>query len=251
MSKEAKRGNGDRAAQELIRKRRHNLFKRLKEFNDRYEIDIWLTMRMPSGRIYTFATNPGEPAPSDEELYPDYQSNSDDYGSDVTAGGSQLATYETIDEIKLCLKNLENARVVDLSAAHKALLDSITTEAYDQGLATLDSINNDIKAGFQLVNERLKWTPAQGVKTQLDQQWRNFRDEVEQYLKATSMFERRLRQQGEKYDQTNSDEQPSLGEQERVDGPLRAPLNFQTLSKKSMKQTRNHNTSTLSCHQAD
>ncbi|ODM18134.1 hypothetical protein SI65_06005 [Aspergillus cristatus] len=64
----AYRVQGDRTTQEQIRKRRHNLFKRLKEFNDRYEIDIWLTMRMPSGRIYTFATDPNEPIPSDEEI---------------------------------------------------------------------------------------------------------------------------------------------------------------------------------------
>lgn len=64
----AYRVQGDRTTQEQIRKRRHNLFKRLKEFNDRYEIEIWLTMRMPSGRIYTFATNPNEPVPSDEEI---------------------------------------------------------------------------------------------------------------------------------------------------------------------------------------
>ncbi|KAF4225965.1 hypothetical protein CNMCM8980_006233 [Aspergillus fumigatiaffinis] len=61
-------GQGDRTAQEKIRKRRHNLFKRLKEFNDRYDIEIWLTMRMPSGRIYIFATDPNQPAPSEEEI---------------------------------------------------------------------------------------------------------------------------------------------------------------------------------------
>ncbi|KAJ5588762.1 hypothetical protein N7537_011440 [Penicillium hordei] len=45
-----------RREQELIRKRRHNLFKRLTEFNGRYKIDIWMAMRMPSRRIYTFTT---------------------------------------------------------------------------------------------------------------------------------------------------------------------------------------------------
>ena len=64
----AYRVQGDRTTQEQIRKRRHNLFKRLKEFNDRYEIEIWLTMRMPSGRIYIFATDPNEPVPSDEKM---------------------------------------------------------------------------------------------------------------------------------------------------------------------------------------
>ncbi|KAF7128721.1 hypothetical protein LV164_008686 [Aspergillus fumigatus] len=61
-------GPGDRTTQEQIRKRRHNLFRRLKEFNDRYDIEIWLTMRMPSGRIYIFATDPNIPAPSEEEI---------------------------------------------------------------------------------------------------------------------------------------------------------------------------------------
>ncbi|KAF4208102.1 hypothetical protein CNMCM5878_005721 [Aspergillus fumigatiaffinis] len=61
-------GQGDRTTQEQIRKRRHNLFRRLKEFNDRYDIEIWLTMRMPSGRIYIFATDPNIPAPSEEEI---------------------------------------------------------------------------------------------------------------------------------------------------------------------------------------
>lgn len=59
---------GDRTQQEQIRKRRHNLFRRLKEFNDRYEIEIWLTMRMPSGRIYIFATDPDVPIPSEDEV---------------------------------------------------------------------------------------------------------------------------------------------------------------------------------------
>ncbi|KAK6810858.1 hypothetical protein RU639_013585 [Aspergillus parasiticus] len=58
---------GDRTLQEQVRKRRHNLFKRLKEFNERYEIEIWLTMRMPTGRIYTFVTTK-EPVPSEEEI---------------------------------------------------------------------------------------------------------------------------------------------------------------------------------------
>lgn len=53
--------------QEKIRRRRHNLFKRLKEFNDRYDIDIWMTMKMPSDWIYTFSTT-DEDAPSGEVL---------------------------------------------------------------------------------------------------------------------------------------------------------------------------------------
>jgi hypothetical protein len=66
--KKVSSGPGDRTTQEQIRKRRHNLFRRLKEFNDRYDIEIWLTMRMPSGRIYIFATDPNIPAPSEEEI---------------------------------------------------------------------------------------------------------------------------------------------------------------------------------------
>ncbi|KAJ6118808.1 hypothetical protein N7471_013428 [Penicillium samsonianum] len=58
----------DRAQQEQIRKRRHNLFKRLKEFNDRYDMDIWLTMRMPSGWVYTFCTKEDEAPPIEADL---------------------------------------------------------------------------------------------------------------------------------------------------------------------------------------
>ncbi|KAJ5588746.1 hypothetical protein N7537_011424 [Penicillium hordei] len=58
----------DRAQQEQIRKRRHNLFKRLKEFNDRYDMDIWLTMRMPSGSVYTFYTKEDEAPPNEADL---------------------------------------------------------------------------------------------------------------------------------------------------------------------------------------
>ena len=58
----------DRAQQEQIRKRRHNLFKRLKEFQDRYGIDIWITMQMPSGWVYKFATKDDEAQPREEDL---------------------------------------------------------------------------------------------------------------------------------------------------------------------------------------
>ncbi|QKX62531.1 uncharacterized protein TRUGW13939_09692 [Talaromyces rugulosus] len=53
---------------EQIRKRRHNLFKRLAEFNDRYGMDIWMIMKTPNGRIYTFYTNPDEHVPTEEEM---------------------------------------------------------------------------------------------------------------------------------------------------------------------------------------
>lgn len=62
------RAQWDRTTQEKIRKRRHNLFKRLTEFNERYDIDTWIIMRMPSGRIYKFATDPSEPMPSDADI---------------------------------------------------------------------------------------------------------------------------------------------------------------------------------------
>lgn len=57
----------DRTQKEQIRKRRHNLFKRIDEFNRRYDIDSWYTMRMPSGWIYVFNTT-DEKAPTEEEL---------------------------------------------------------------------------------------------------------------------------------------------------------------------------------------
>lgn len=58
----------DRTQQEQIRKRRKNLLKRLDEFVRRYKMRIWMTMEMPSGRIYTYRSNPDEAAPTDEEI---------------------------------------------------------------------------------------------------------------------------------------------------------------------------------------
>jgi len=66
MAKEPS-NRSDRTRQEQIRKRRHNLFKRIKEFNDRYQIESWYIMRMPSGWIYIFNTS-DEKAPTEEEL---------------------------------------------------------------------------------------------------------------------------------------------------------------------------------------
>lgn len=59
---------GDRTQQEQIRKRRHNLFKRLGEFHDRYNMEICITMKMPSNRIYIFSTYPDGHIPTEEEM---------------------------------------------------------------------------------------------------------------------------------------------------------------------------------------
>lgn len=60
-------GRRNRAQSELIRKRRNNLFKRLTEFKTRYNIDIWLSMQMSNGRLYTFDTEPAQALPSEDE----------------------------------------------------------------------------------------------------------------------------------------------------------------------------------------
>jgi hypothetical protein len=61
------KGKGDRTQQEQVRKRRHNLFKRLVEFKERYEIDSWIIMKMPSGRIYTFQST-DESMPTHDDI---------------------------------------------------------------------------------------------------------------------------------------------------------------------------------------
>lgn len=61
------KGRVDRTQQEQVRKRRHNLFKRLQEFKDRYGIDSWITMQMPSGRVYIMETTDNA-APTQEEI---------------------------------------------------------------------------------------------------------------------------------------------------------------------------------------
>lgn len=58
----------DRKACELLRKRRNNLVRRHDEFAKRYQMKIWLVMIMPNGRLYTYRSNPDEPAPTDAEI---------------------------------------------------------------------------------------------------------------------------------------------------------------------------------------
>lgn len=58
----------DRKDRELIRKRRNNLLRRHNEFAQRYDMRIWLTMEMPSGRFYTYRSHPQLVAPTDGEI---------------------------------------------------------------------------------------------------------------------------------------------------------------------------------------
>jgi len=58
----------DRKDRELIRKRRNNLLRRHDEFARRYQIRICLTIEMPTGRLYTYRSNPDLPAPTEKEI---------------------------------------------------------------------------------------------------------------------------------------------------------------------------------------
>ena len=62
----------DRKDRELIRKRRKNLIRRHDEFRRRYGMQIWLTMKMPSGRLYTYQSHPELPAPTELEIVSDH-----------------------------------------------------------------------------------------------------------------------------------------------------------------------------------
>ncbi|KAF3405641.1 hypothetical protein F1880_010332 [Penicillium rolfsii] len=58
----------NRVKQEQLRKRRNNLLRRHNDFWRLYAIRSWLIMEMPNGRIYTYHSHPGTPAPTKQEI---------------------------------------------------------------------------------------------------------------------------------------------------------------------------------------
>lgn len=66
--KGAHKDRRDRTEQEQIRKRRHNMFKRMGEFRERYGMRFWVTTQMPNGRIYTYVTDPEQSIPTEEDI---------------------------------------------------------------------------------------------------------------------------------------------------------------------------------------
>ncbi|KAH1971678.1 hypothetical protein KXV98_005363, partial [Aspergillus fumigatus] len=54
--------------QEQLRKRRNNLIRRVNDFWQLYSIRSWLILEMPNGRLYTYQSHPGLPAPTTAEM---------------------------------------------------------------------------------------------------------------------------------------------------------------------------------------
>lgn len=65
----------NRVKQEQLRKRRNNLLRRHNDFWRLYAIRSWLIMEMPNGRIYTYHSHPGTPAPTKQEIVRTTQDN--------------------------------------------------------------------------------------------------------------------------------------------------------------------------------
>lgn len=57
-----------RVKQEQLRKRRNNLIRRVNDFWQLYSIRSWLILEMPNGRLYTYQSQPGLPAPTAAEM---------------------------------------------------------------------------------------------------------------------------------------------------------------------------------------
>lgn len=57
-----------RVKQEQLRKRRNNLIRRVNDFWQLYSIRSWLILEMPNGRLYTYQSHPGLPAPTTAEM---------------------------------------------------------------------------------------------------------------------------------------------------------------------------------------
>ncbi|CRG92949.1 hypothetical protein PISL3812_10046 [Talaromyces islandicus] len=76
----------DRKDRELIRKRRNNFMKRADEFHRRYGMWVCVMMETPTGRLYTYRSNPGRPVPTEKEIRerhpPAVQKTPADYNSE-------------------------------------------------------------------------------------------------------------------------------------------------------------------------
>ncbi|EAW10970.1 syntaxin [Aspergillus clavatus NRRL 1] len=104
-------------------------------------------------------------------------------------------------EINDGIADLRAKREGQLAAAQNALLDSSTGKEDQASRQTLDYIEDEINNGFRYLRDllkKIKQTPGSGdtrVQTQIDVTSRNLRREIEQYQRAQSDFQKRLREQ--------------------------------------------------------
>jgi syntaxin 1B/2/3 len=100
------------------------------------------------------------------------------------------------------------------------LLDSSTGKEDQASRQTLDYIEDEINNGFRYLRDllkKVKQTPGSGdtrVQTQIDVTSRNLRREIEQYQRAQSDFQKRLREQvRRRYEIANPEASPAEIEQ--------------------------------------
>jgi len=119
----------------------------------------------------------------------------------VQPGGGTTGILNKCKEINDGIGDLRSKREGQLSAAQNALLDSSTEKEDQTARQTLDYIEDEINNGFRYLRDllkRIKQTPGSGdarVQTQIDVTSRNLRREIEQYQRAQSDFQKRLREQ--------------------------------------------------------
>ncbi|GMG16366.1 unnamed protein product [Aspergillus oryzae] len=123
-------------------------------------------------------------------------------------------------EINDGIADIRAKREGQLAAAQNALLDSSTGKEDQVSRQTLDYVEDEINNGFRYLRDllkKIKQTPGSGdsrVQTQVDVTSRNLRREIEQYQRAQSDFQKRLREQvRRRYEIANPDATPEELEQ--------------------------------------
>lgn len=123
-------------------------------------------------------------------------------------------------EINDGIADIRAKREGQLAAAQNGLLDSSTGKEDQVSRQTLDYVEDEINNGFRYLRDllkKIKQTPGSGdsrVQTQVDVTSRNLRREIEQYQRAQSDFQKRLREQvRRRYEIANPDATPEELEQ--------------------------------------
>lgn len=116
-------------------------------------------------------------------------------------GNQPASLLDQCTDIKEAIQELRIKREGQLLAAQNALLDSSTGKEDQAARQTLDYIEDDLNIGFRGLRDslrRLVNTPGSGdphVQPQIDKAKRDLQFEINQYQKAQSDFQNRLKEQ--------------------------------------------------------
>ncbi|KAF4216642.1 hypothetical protein CNMCM8980_006499 [Aspergillus fumigatiaffinis] len=142
------------------------------------------------------------------------------HGGQQQQPSGPTALLNKCKEINDGIADLRAKRESQLAAAQNALLDSSTGKEDQASRQTLDYIEDEINNGFRYLRDllkKVKQTPGSGdtrVQTQVDVTSRNLRREIEQYQRAQSDFQKRLREQvRRRYEIANPEASPEEIEQ--------------------------------------